>query len=72
MYLNKQHARKRRELGKGDPVPDGAAAAPAHEEQLKGDAVQLEQVHDYRQEIDQDNGLHDVTDRMNEDFVYVY
>ncbi|RAH69451.1 putative MFS transporter [Aspergillus aculeatinus CBS 121060] len=72
MYLNKQHARKRRELGKGDPVPDGAAAAPAHEEQLKTDAVQLEQVHDYRREIDQDNGLHDVTDRMNEDFVYVY
>ncbi|RAL06517.1 putative MFS transporter [Aspergillus homomorphus CBS 101889] len=69
MFLNRQHAKKRRELGKGDP---GSEEREEGDTQLKGDAVQLEQVRDYRQAIQEDNGLHDVTDLRNEDFVYVY
>jgi hypothetical protein len=70
MVLNKKHEKRRLELGKTGPVADMSMLG---KDQLKNSkAVELEDITDQKVSVEEDNGLHDMTDLKNEDFVYVY
>ena len=72
MFLNRQHAKKREQLGKTAVVVDESMMRKKHMEDSK--AVELEghaQGHE-RRAVEEDNGLLDMTDIRNEDFIYVY
>jgi hypothetical protein len=70
MYLNKKHEKRRVELGKVGPMADMSMLG---KEQLKETKVmELEDVRDQKVSVEEDNGLQDMTDLKNEDFVYVY
>ena len=70
MILNKKHEKRRLELGKTGPVADMSMLG---KEQLKNSkAIEVEDIRDQKLSVEEDNGLHDMTDLKNEDFVYVY
>ncbi|KAJ5253871.1 hypothetical protein N7524_011051 [Penicillium chrysogenum] len=70
MHLNKKHEKRRVELGKVGPVADMSMLNKDKRKQTK--AVELEDIRDQKVSVEQDNGLQDMTDLKNEDFVYVY
>jgi len=70
-YLNKKHEKRRIELGKSGQITDESMMRkPKLEESKSVDLV--EDVGNHAINVDGDNGLHDVTDLKNEDFIYVY
>ncbi|KAH8670703.1 major facilitator superfamily domain-containing protein [Ilyonectria robusta] len=71
MHLNKQHEKRRLELGKTGQVTDMSMMRKTQLQESK--AVTLEEDIDNRQiSVEEDNGLQDMTDLKNEDFIYVY
>ncbi|KAM7215951.1 14b28d54-7c27-47ee-85cc-5d2f8fd2a3d5 [Rhypophila decipiens] len=72
MFLNRQHAKRREELGKTSQLVDESMMAK--NTMLSSKTVEAEQGHDERARtaIEEDNGLRDMTDLQNEDFIYVY
>lgn len=68
MYLNKKHEKRRVELGKVGPVADMSMLDKDQRKETK--VVELEDIQ--KVSVEQDNGLQDMTDLKNEDFVYVY
>lgn len=72
MFLNRRHAKKREQLGKTTQIVDESMMRKGQMENSK--AVELEEDIGNRQprDIDADNGLQDMTDLKNEDFIYVY
>jgi hypothetical protein len=71
MYLNRQHAKRREELGKNTVLVDESMMGKNQMEDSK--AVELEEGTGNRQKaLDEDNALRDMTDLQNEDFIYVY
>lgn len=71
MYLNRQHGKRREELGKSAEIVDESMLSGKDAE--NGKAIELEEAPtDQRKGVEQDNGLRDVTDLKNEDFIYVY
>ena len=70
-YLNNRHARRREELGKTAQVVDESMMRKHEMQDSK--AIELEESNAHHQvSVDEDNGLHDMTDLKNEDFIYVY
>ncbi|KAJ5747603.1 uncharacterized protein N7511_009299 [Penicillium nucicola] len=70
MILNKKHEKRRLELGKSGLVADMSMLG---KDQLKNSkAIEVEDIRDQKVSVEEDNGLHDMTDLKNEDFVYVY
>ncbi|KAI2626087.1 MFS general substrate transporter [Hypomontagnella submonticulosa] len=70
MYLNRWHAKKREELGKQANVVDESMVRRKDMQESK--AVELEQNEQATRNIEEDNGLNDLPDLRNEDFIYVY
>ncbi|KAJ6177796.1 hypothetical protein N7519_008257 [Penicillium mononematosum] len=70
MHLNKKHEKRRVELGKVGPVADMSMLNKDKRKETK--AMELEDIRDQKVSVEQDNGLQDMTDLKNEDFVYVY
>ncbi|CAI7573182.1 unnamed protein product [Penicillium discolor] len=68
MYLNKKHEKRRVELGKVGPVADMSMLDKDQRKETK--VLELEDIQ--KVSVEQDNGLQDMTDLKNEDFVYVY
>ncbi|KAH8680562.1 major facilitator superfamily domain-containing protein [Xylariales sp. PMI_506] len=70
-YLNKKHEKRRIELGKNGQRNDESMMRK--EKLTESKMVELEEDIGARQiAVDQDNGLQDMTDLQNEDFIYVY
>lgn len=70
-YLNKRHAKRREELGKSAAIVDESMIAK--EKMGDSKAVELENASaPQHRALEEDNALHDVTDLLNEDFIYVY
>lgn len=65
-FLNKSHAKRREQLGKSAARLDESMLEKNERDLSK--AVELEKVDTQRQE--QDNGFSDMTDMVNEDFIY--
>ncbi|KAI1261371.1 major facilitator superfamily domain-containing protein [Xylariaceae sp. FL1019] len=65
MYLNRQHARKREEVGKQVDVMDASMRRQKDAQAEVGQKEELRGVED-------DLGLQDLSDLRNEDFIYVY
>lgn len=72
MYLNKSHAKRREELGKNTAVVDESMMRSDTAEASKAVDVDDEQQQSHGRSLEDDNGLHDMTDLKNEDFIYVY
>lgn len=71
MFLNRQHSKKREQLGKSAEIVDESMLRPG--EKIASKAVELEEAANRQQRsIEGDNALHDMTDLKNEDFIYVY
>ncbi|KAI0377486.1 MFS general substrate transporter [Hypomontagnella monticulosa] len=70
MFLNRWHAKKREELGKQANVIDESMVRRKDMQESK--AVELEQNEQTTRNIEEDNGLNDLPDLRNEDFIYVY
>lgn len=70
MVLNKWHAKKREELGKQANIVDESMVRRKDIQDSK--AVELEQNEHAVRNIEDDNGLNDLPDLRNEDFIYVY
>lgn len=71
MFLNRRHAKKREQLGKTAEVVDESMMRKGQMENSK--AVELEEdVGNRHRDVGADNGLQDMTDLKNEDFIYVY
>ncbi|OTB05151.1 hypothetical protein M426DRAFT_57407 [Hypoxylon sp. CI-4A] len=70
MALNKWHAKKREEVGKQANVVDESMVRRRDMQDSK--AVELEQNEQATSNIEDDNGLNDLPDLKNEDFIYVY
>ncbi|KAI6082857.1 MFS general substrate transporter [Hypoxylon rubiginosum] len=70
MVLNKWHAKKREELGKQANLVDESMVRRKDMQDSK--AVELEQNEHTARNIEDDNGLNDLPDLRNEDFIYVY
>ncbi|KAI1138161.1 MFS general substrate transporter [Hypoxylon sp. FL0543] len=70
MVLNRWHAKKREELGKQANVVDESMVRRKDMQESK--AVELEQNEQAARNIEDDNGLNDLPDLKNEDFIYVY
>lgn len=71
MFLNRQHAKRREELGKSAQIVDESMMRKDRIEDSK--AVELGEDGANRQRaVEEDNGLQDMTDLKNEDFIYVY
>jgi hypothetical protein len=69
-YLNKKHEERRAELGKSAHVTD--LSMVRKDQLVESKAVELEDIRDQKTSVESDKGLLDVTDLMNEDFIYVY
>ncbi|KAH9997173.1 MFS general substrate transporter [Xylariaceae sp. FL0662B] len=69
VVLNKWHAKNREELGKRADIVDESMMRKRKIQD--GKAVELEQQEQARN-VEDDNGLNDLPDLKNEDFVYVY
>lgn len=73
MFLNRQHAKRREELGKTAVLVDESMMAKNQME--TGKAVEVEDgeaVPRARRTLEEDNAMQDMTDLKNEDFIYVY
>lgn len=70
MVLNRWHAKRREELGKQANVVDESMVRRKDMQESK--AVELEQNEQLGTNIEDDNGLNDLPDLKNEDFIYVY
>lgn len=72
MFLNRKHEKRRQELGKNAQIVDESMVRKDQMDNSK--AVELEEDVSHRQQrrVEEDNGLHDMTDLENEDFIYVY
>lgn len=73
MFLNRQHAKKREALGKTANIVDESMMRKKNMDDSK--AVELEEDVNNAQngrDVDVDNGLLDMTDLKNEDFIFVY
>ncbi|SPN96644.1 probable permease of the major facilitator superfamily [Cephalotrichum gorgonifer] len=70
MYLNKVHAKRREELGKNAAIADESMMSTKTAEVSK--AIELEEQQPQGRSLEEDNGLHDMTDLKNEDFIFVY
>ncbi|XXH05998.1 hypothetical protein Hte_012443 [Hypoxylon texense] len=70
MVLNRWHAKKREELGKQANIVDESMVRRKDMQDSK--AVELEQNEHAGRNIEDDNGLNDLPDLRNEDFIYVY
>ncbi|KAK0648394.1 major facilitator superfamily domain-containing protein [Cercophora newfieldiana] len=74
MFLNRQHAKRREELGKTAVLVDESMMAKGQMESGKavdvedGDGAQSR----VRRTLEEDNAMQDMTDLKNEDFIYVY
>ncbi|RYP86592.1 hypothetical protein DL770_004891 [Monosporascus sp. CRB-9-2] len=69
LVLNKQHAKKREQLGKSANLVDHSMMRKEKMAESKG--VELDQ-HEHSRGVEEDRGLQDVSDLKNEDFIYVY
>ncbi|RYO82527.1 hypothetical protein DL762_006582 [Monosporascus cannonballus] len=69
LVLNKQHAKKREQLGKSANLVDRSMMRKEKMAESKG--AELEQ-HEHSRGVEEDRGLQDVSDLKNEDFIYVY
>lgn len=72
MYLNRKHAKRREELGKNSAIVDESMMRGNAAEASKAVDAEEEQHNAHGRSLEEDNGLHDMTDLQNEDFVYVY
>ncbi|KEY73009.1 hypothetical protein S7711_04673 [Stachybotrys chartarum IBT 7711] len=70
MVLNRRHAKKREELGKTAQVVDESMMGKGHMENSK--MAGIEDAAANQRRVEEDNGLKDMTDLKNEDFIYVY
>ncbi|KAL7620743.1 hypothetical protein AAE478_009741 [Parahypoxylon ruwenzoriense] len=70
VFLNKWHAKTREELGKQANVVDESMVRRRDMQESK--AVELEQNEQAARNLEDDNGLNDLPDLKNEDFIYVY
>jgi hypothetical protein len=71
VHLNKKHERRRIELGKsGQIVDESMLRKPKLEESKVADLDN--DISDRIISVEYDNGLHDMTDLKNEDFIFVY
>lgn len=73
MFLNRRHAKKREEMGKTAVLVDESMVRKGQMEDSK--AVEMEEEGGTRRParaVEEDNGLLDMTDLKNEDFIYVY
>jgi len=73
MFLNRQHAKRREELGKNAVLVDESMMAKGRMEDSK--AVELEGGEGgakLRRTLEEDNAMQDMTDLKNEDFIFVY
>lgn len=70
MYLNKMNAKKREQLGKSANIVDQSMMRKKEMQESK--AVELEQHEQQPRGLEEDNGLQDLSDLKNEDFIYVY
>lgn len=69
LILNKRHSKKRVQLGKRADVVDESMMKKSEIEQpQERDLDQKDQVTN----VEDDNGLQDLSDLKNEDFIYVY
>lgn len=71
MFLNKQHAKRREELGKSAAMIDESMITKQNMETSKAVEIEEAQAPQHRT-LEEDNALHDITDLQNEDFIYVY
>ena len=72
MYLNKVHAKRREELGKDSAIADESMKRGDAADVDKAVVVEEEQKQAHGRSLEEDNGLQDMTDLKNEDFIYVY
>lgn len=70
MFLNRWHSKKREELGKQGNIIDESMVRRKDMQGSK--AVEIEQNEQATRNIEDDNGLNDLPDLKNEDFIYVY
>ncbi|KAK0610789.1 major facilitator superfamily domain-containing protein [Immersiella caudata] len=73
MFLNRQHAKRREELGKNAVLVDESMMGKGQME--SGKAVEIEDGEGgakVRRTLEEDNAMQDMTDLKNEDFIYVY
>ncbi|KAL2213881.1 major facilitator superfamily transporter [Sarocladium strictum] len=70
MALNRWHAKKREALGKRAVVVDESMMKKKDMQNSK--EVELEMTENRTRTVEEDNGLQDITDLKNEDFIYVY
>lgn len=70
MFLNRRHAKKREQMGKSAQIVDESMMRKDHIEDSK--AVELGEEANTQRAVEEDNGLQDMTDLKNEDFIYVY
>lgn len=72
MFLNKRHAKRREELGKNMAIVDESMMRSRAAEASKAVDAEEEQQESQGRSLEEDNGLQDMTDLKNEDFIYVY
>lgn len=72
MYLNRVHAKRREELGKTTAIVDESMMRAKTTEASKAVDVEDDQQRQQGRSLEEDNGLQDMTDLKNEDFIYVY
>lgn len=72
MYLNRRHAKRREELGKNTSIVDESMMRSKEAEASKAVEAEEEQQQTEGRSLEEDNGLRDMTDLKNEDFIYVY
>ncbi|KAK4112413.1 MFS general substrate transporter [Canariomyces notabilis] len=74
MFLNRQHAKRREELGKSAVLVDESMIGNNQMESSKAGELEDGAAGGHRRvkALDEDNALRDMTDLRNEDFIYVY
>ncbi|KAJ3536996.1 hypothetical protein NM208_g6490 [Fusarium decemcellulare] len=71
MFLNKRHAKRRMELGKNATIVDESMMRTKDVQDSK--TIELEEdAQRQHRSLEEDNGLYDMTDLKNEDFIYLY
>lgn len=70
LLLNNKHSKRRVELGKQAVIIDESMMKRTGMEDSK--TIELEQNEHAQRSVEDDNGLNDLPDLQNEDFIYVY
>jgi hypothetical protein len=70
MFLNRRHVKRREELGKSAVLIDESMMAKKKMENSK--TVEAGDGGRQQKALEEDNALQDMTDLLNEDFIYVY